>query len=226
MVVRPPGGPRKTRLTRPSRTASPSERSVGPATRSSPTKVPFLLSRSSRVATPSRTVIRAWRREIDASGMEPRVPGSRPRMFSPSSSRMSCVAPDQAAAGRRRRDGRAFEGVAEAVHGANELGLAGGLGEQRPDLVDERRQARVGHERVRPERPLQLVLRERLRPVLDQELEQLDTPSSRGGAGSAPRNTWWRSVSRVTGPRSSRMGVRSGKSTGTVVGVHFSPSTT
>ncbi len=170
-------GPRersgRSSFTRPSRTASPSARIVGPVTRVSPTNVPFLLSRSSSVHVPPRTVIRACRRDSDASGMAPRAAVSRPRMFSPSWSGTSHSPqinrqPD-GGAGRRG----ALERVAEPVNGPDQPVLPGGVGELRPNLVDQRGQARVGHERVRPQRALQLVLRHRPGTVLDEQREQL-----------------------------------------------------
>jgi Tol biopolymer transport system component len=77
---------RNCRLTEPSRTSSPSANGTASDTRSPRRYVPFLLARSSIVASCSSTQMRACRRDTDGESMSIVSSRSRPRMFSPARS--------------------------------------------------------------------------------------------------------------------------------------------
>src|SRR5262249_6283678 len=74
----------------PSANSSPGVRRVGAEMRVPLTWVPFVLSRSSIVAVPWATVMRAWRRETVVPSMTSEQSASRPATCSPSGSGKDC----------------------------------------------------------------------------------------------------------------------------------------
>src|SRR5262249_15277421 len=75
----------------------------------------------------------------------------------------------------RRSGASVRERVAEAVHRAQVARLARVLADGAPDFGDESRKTRFGDEHAGPEPLDQLVLRERPRPRLDEQPEQLES---------------------------------------------------
>ena len=82
---------RNVTKTEPVLISSPSESRTGLRTRRAPTKVPFLLPKSSTCSPSSVTTIRAWWRETVVSSIRARAAGSRPMMFSPRARGISCL---------------------------------------------------------------------------------------------------------------------------------------
>jgi len=60
------------------------------------------------------------------------------------------------------------------VNGSNDARLARGIAEGVPNLVDDPRQARLGDEHTRPDTLEEIRFRERARPRLDEQLQQLE----------------------------------------------------
>ena len=75
---------RKMSVYGPTRMVSPGSSTAGADRRTPRTKVPFLLSRSSIVARPSWTTMRAWRRDTLGESRQTVTAGSRPIRCSPS----------------------------------------------------------------------------------------------------------------------------------------------
>jgi hypothetical protein len=65
--------------------------------------------------------------------------------------------------------------ISEPVHGPQESGLVRIVADCRANLADQLRQTGVGDERLGPDCPVQLCLRQGPRAVIDQKLEQVES---------------------------------------------------
>ena len=91
-------------------------------------------------------------------------------------------------AGARRLVGRdvAREGVAEAVNRAQQAGRLRVVADRGPDLGREPGEARVRDEAVRPEPLVDLLLGDGPRPLLEQQLEELERLGGEGLRDAVP----------------------------------------
>ena len=152
------------------------------------TNVPFLLPRSSIDTSRPVTVTRAWCLETFGESRRIAYPGF-------ASHDVLAVAETELAARGRRASTRAIGGlrravrrgpacptttpagrepIAESVHGLQESVGPRVVVDRVTDLAHRSGKARVRHEYARPDLVEQLLLRERARTVLDEDLQQLE----------------------------------------------------
>ena len=155
-------------------------------------KVPFLLPRSSRTALAPSTTIRAWWRDTRARSMhDAGVRRAAEQVLALGSGMWRSAQTRRHWAGVRpgrgpSRDHVSGEGVAEAVDRSQQARRLRVVAQGGPDLGRQPGEARVRDEAVGPQPLVDLLLGERPRPLLKQQLEELERLGGEGLRDAAP----------------------------------------